>query len=99
MSVHIKNQVIDQVKSTGLFAPQLNESTDVSFFAQLTAFVRYIYNGEFKHEFLCIINLPSKTPEEDIYQTIDTIFKTNDIKWKPLRGLCTGVASAMLGHS
>ena len=75
MSEHIKNQVIDQVKSTSLFALQLDESTDVSSFAQLTAFARHIYNGEFKNEFLCIINLPSKTPEEDIYQTIDTIFQ------------------------
>ena len=75
MSVHIKNQVIDQVKSTGLFALQLDESTDVSFFAQLTAFVCYIYNGEFKNEFLCIINLLSRTCGEDIYQTIDTIFQ------------------------
>ena len=34
--------------------------------------MRYIYNGEFKDEFLCIINLPSRIREEDIYQTIDT---------------------------
>ena len=40
MSEHIKNQVIDQVKSTGPFALQLDESTDVSFCAQLKAFVR-----------------------------------------------------------
>ena len=67
--------------------------------AQLTAFVRYIYNGEFKNEFLCITNLPPTTPEEDFHQTIYTIFKGNDIKWEPLHGLCTGVSSAMLGHS
>ena len=68
-------------------------------FAQLTTFVRYIYNGEFKNEFLCITNLPPTTPEEDFHQTIVTVFKTNDIKWEPLHGLCTGVVSAMLGHS
>ena len=95
MSKHIKDQVIDQKKSAGPFALQLDESTDVSFCAQLTAFVRYIYNGEF----LCIINLPSRTREEDIYQIIDIYFKANDMKWKPLRGLRTGVASAMLCHS
>ena len=80
MSKHIKDQVIDQKKSAGLFALQLDEFTDVSFCAQLTAFVRYIYNGEF----LCIINLPSRTREEDIYQIIDIYFKANDMKWKPL---------------
>ena len=40
--------------------------------APLTAFVSYIYNGEFKHEFLCIINLLSRIRGEDIYQTIHT---------------------------
>ena len=39
MSEHVKDQVIDQVKSSGPFALELDESTDVSFCAQLTAFV------------------------------------------------------------
>ena len=65
MSEHIKEQVIDQVKSAGPFALQLDESTDV-FCAQLTALMRYIYDGEFKDEFLCVINLPSRTREKDI---------------------------------
>ena len=98
MSEYIKDQVIDQMKSTSSFALQLDEYTDVLSFPVLTAFVRYIYNDEFKNEFLCIINLLPRTREEDIYQTIDTVFKTNDIKWEPLRGLCVGVASVMLGH-
>ena len=75
MSKHIKDQVIDQMKSSGPFALQLDKSTYVLFWTQVTAFVSYIYNGEFKHEFLCIINLPFRTCEEDIYQTIDTISK------------------------
>ena len=87
------------MKSAGPFAMQLDESSDDWFCAQLTAFVSYIYNGEFKDEFLCNINLPSITREEDIYQIIDTYFKANAMKWKPLRTLCTGVALAMLGHS
>ena len=40
--------------------------------ARLTAFVSDIYNGEFKHEFLCIISLLSRIRGEDIYQTIHT---------------------------
>ena len=65
------------------------------FCAQLTAFVSYIYDGEFKDEFLCIINLPSRTRGKNIYQTIDTFSKANEIKWEPLRGFCTEVASAI----
>ena len=52
MSEDIKNQVIDQMKSAGLFALQLEESTDVSSCAQLIAFVRYVHKGAFKDEFL-----------------------------------------------
>ena len=49
--------------------------------------------------FCFIINLPSRTRGEDIRHTIDTYFKANDFKQKLFRGLCTGVASAMFGHS
>ena len=99
MSEDIKNQVIDQMKSAGLFALQLNESRDVSSCAQLIAFVRYVHKGVFKDEFLCIVDLPSTTRGEDIFKTIDAFFKANDIKWEQLCGLCTDGALAMLGHS
>ena len=49
----IKNQVVDQMKSAGSFALQVDKSTDVSFCAQLIGFVRYVSNGVFKDEFLC----------------------------------------------
>ena len=99
MSEDIKNQVIDQMKSAGSFALQLEESTDVSSCAQLIAFVRYVHKGAFKDELLCIVDLPSTTLGEDIFQTIDAFFKANDIKWEQLCGLCTNGAPAMLGHS
>ena len=84
MSECIRNQVIDQMKSAGPFALGLDDSTDGSFCAQLTVFVSYTYNDEFKDEFLCIINQQSRTRGEDIYQSVDTYFKANDFKWEPL---------------
>ena len=99
MSEDIQNQVIDQMKSAGSFALQLDESTDISFCAQLIVFVRYVHNGLFKDEFLCILDLPSRTRGEDIFKTIDTFFKANDINWELLCGLCTDGAPAVLGHS
>ena len=97
MSEDIQNQVIDQMKSAGSFALQLDESTDISSCAQLIAFVRYVHNGTFKDEFLCILDLPSRTRGEDIFKTIDTFFKANDIKWELLCGLFTDGAPAKLG--
>ena len=67
MSEDIHNQVIDQMKSAGSFALQLDESTDISSCAQLIAFVRYVHNEAFKDEFLCILDLPSRTRGEDIF--------------------------------
>ena len=99
MSEDIQNQVIDQMKSAGSFALQLDESTDISSCAQLIAFVRYVHNSAFKDEFLCILDLPFRTRGKDIFKTIDTFFKANDIKWELLCGLCTDGAPAMLGHS
>ena len=86
MSEDIKNQVIDQMKSSGSFALQMDESTDVSSCAQLIAFIY-------------IVDLPSTTRVEDIFKTIDAFFKANNIKWEQLCGLCTDGAPAMLGHS
>ena len=72
MSEDIKDQVIKQFEVSGPVAPQLDEFTDASSCAQLTAFVRYIHNGVLKDEFLCCIDLPSRTHGECVCQIIDT---------------------------
>ena len=47
----IKNQVVDQLKSAGLFTLLLDNFTDVSSSAQLVALICYICNCEFKMSF------------------------------------------------
>ena len=71
MSENIKDQVIYQLKLANPFALQLDKFMDVSFCAQLIVFMRYIHNGEFKDKFLYLINLPSKTRGDEIYQAFD----------------------------
>ena len=51
MSINIKEQVINEIKAAGLFALQLDESTDVLSCAQLIVFTRYIHDGTFKEEY------------------------------------------------
>jgi len=77
ISEDVKDQVIDQLRSAGPFALQQDESTDVSSCAQLTGivFIRYIHNGAFQDEFLCVIHLPSRTRGEDVFQAIETFFR------------------------
>nr|XP_027207546.1 protein ZBED8-like [Penaeus vannamei] len=51
MSDDIKEQVVQEIKSAGLFSIQLNESTDIQPCTQLLAFVRYVHK-DLKEEFL-----------------------------------------------
>ena len=54
MSDDIMEQVIQEMKSAplGIFSIQLDESTDAENCSQLLVYVRYIYEGDFKDEFL-----------------------------------------------
>ena len=84
----------------GLFAIQLDESTDVSSCAQLMVFVKYIYNGAFKEEFLFCSALETNTKATDIFEKVSSFFESEDLEWKNLAGCCTDGAPAMSGsHS
>lgn len=54
MARDIKDQVVQEIKTatSGLFAIQLDESTDGSSCSQLTIFERYMDCGSLKEEFL-----------------------------------------------
>ena len=98
----IKSQVVQQIKDApfGLFAIQLDESTDVSSCAQLTVFVKYIYNGAFKAKFLFCSALETNTKATDIFEKVSSFFESEDLEWQNLAGCCTDGAPAMLGcHS
>lgn len=66
MSEEIKAQVINEIKSAGLYSLQLDESTDVAFCSQLLVFARYIHSGEFKEEFLFCTSLQTTTKAADV---------------------------------
>ncbi|XP_042217347.1 protein ZBED8-like [Homarus americanus] len=59
MSDDIKEKVIQEIKlsPTGMFAIQLDESTDVSSCAQLLVFVRYVFLCDIKEEYLSVHSL------------------------------------------
>ena len=72
ISSDIKSQIVQQIKDapSGLFAIQLDESTDVSSCAQLMVFVKYIYNDAFKEEFLFCSSLETKAKAEHIFENV-----------------------------
>ena len=59
MSEDVKLQVVKAVP-LGIFSIQLDESTDASSCAQIICFVRCIYEGDFKEDFLFCLPLPQQ---------------------------------------
>ena len=76
MSDDIKSQIVQQIKdaSFGLFAIQLDESTDISSCAQLMVFAKYVCNGAFKKEFLFCSSLEKNTKAADIFEKVSSFF-------------------------
>ena len=52
MSVDIENNILEKVRSSGRFALQVDESTDISGHAQLLANVRFINGDAITENFL-----------------------------------------------
>lgn len=51
MSVHVKEQILNEIKVSPLFSFQVDEPTDVISCAQLIFFVKYIHSDDIKEEF------------------------------------------------
>ena len=96
ISLNIEEQVVDEIKKS-LFAIQLDESTDVSQFSQLLAFVRYVHGGNFKEEFLFCKPLKLNTRAEDVLEAVNDFFNENGLDWVNLVGITTDDAPTMLG--
>ena len=76
MSNEIKSQVVLKIKDVafGIFALQLEESTDVSPSAMLMVFVEYIYKDAFKEEFLFCSTLETNTKATDNFENVSSFF-------------------------
>ena len=79
----IEEQVIAEICDAPLnkFAFQLDESTDVSSFAQLLVFARYIKDGYFKEEFLFCHCLQSTTRREDVFTEVVEYSEIRGLSW------------------
>ncbi|XP_076803440.1 zinc finger BED domain-containing protein 5-like [Clavelina lepadiformis] len=99
MSADIMEQVIQEMKSAplGIFSIQLDESTDVANCSQLLVYVRYIYEGDFKDEFLFCKPLETTTTARDVFDTVGSFLQNHGIPWENVCGVCTDGAPAMLG--
>lgn len=99
LSEDIKHQVIAEIKEAplGIFAIQLDVSTDISACAQLLAYARYIKDSEFKEEFLFSHPVESTMTGEDIFEVVSNFFEKEGLSWVNMVGCTTDGSTAMLG--
>ncbi len=94
-----KEKVIQEIRSSpaGMFAIQLDESTDVSSCAQLLVFVRYVFLCDITEEHLLCTQLETTRKAADVMEKISSFFRAGRIPWKNCCGVCTDGAPAMMG--
>ena len=99
MSDDIKDKVIQEIKSSpaGMFAIQLDESTDESSCAQLLVFVRYVFLCDIKEEYMFCTQLETTSTSEDVMEKLSSFFEVKSIPWGNCCAVCTDGAPAMLG--
>ncbi|XP_067303566.1 zinc finger BED domain-containing protein 5-like [Pseudorasbora parva] len=97
-AVDIVDQVVEKLKLSGIFALQLDESTDVSREAQLIAFVRYRDISEINEHILFCKKLTGSTIGKDVFHVIDTFFSELNLDWKSCIHVCTDGAASMTGR-
>ncbi|XP_043934413.1 zinc finger BED domain-containing protein 5-like [Protopterus annectens] len=97
MSDDVEMTVIARIKSSNIFAIQVDESTDVANCAILLVIARYLKDNEVEENLLLCHPLSQRTRGEDIFNVIDCYFKEKEINWSNCCGLCTDGAKSMSG--
>ena len=80
-----------------LFALQMDESTDISNHAQLTAFIRVIDEDAIINQFLCCKQLPITTEGQDIFDTITICLEKYGLSWDSCVAIFTDGAPSVVG--
>jgi hypothetical protein len=73
-----------------------DKSTDEGNCAQLLAYEQYVGNDSVEEEMLFSQALKTTTTADNICEAMLKFFKTNELNWKKLVGVCTDGAPAML---
>jgi hypothetical protein len=95
ISQDIESQVIANIKESGLFAIQLDESTHITGRAKLLAFSRFVFNGDIFEKFLFCKPLQETTNFQDMLDVVDIYFSSHDLSWKSC--ICMDSAPSMFG--
>lgn len=97
MASNIKENLMVQLKKSDFFAIQLDESTDITNYAQLMVYVRYISETRINEDYLFCEPLPTRATAAEIFQKLNNFFIENELDWKKCVGFCSDGARAMVG--
>ncbi|GBP26410.1 Zinc finger MYM-type protein 6 [Eumeta japonica] len=96
ISNDIKLTLIEKLRASGVFAPQVDESTDNSGHAHLISNVRYVDRYELKEDFLFCLPLPNHTTGEEIFKVKEECFNEHNLEWHNCISVCTDGPAAMI---
>jgi hypothetical protein len=98
MSEDIGEQLLTRIKCSPKFALQIDESTDVTEFAQLLVFVGYCFEENIQEEFMFCQPFSERCTGSDIFKAVIDYFTVEDISRANCVSMCTGGAAALTGH-
>ena len=99
VSADIESIVLEKVCISGKFALQLDESTDISGYAQLLANVRVVDGDATRENFLFCKALPEKATGEEIFRVASEYLEQGGFAWENCISVCTDGAAAMVGRT
>ena len=97
ISSDIELTLIEKLRLSGVFALQVDESTDISGHGHLISNVRYTDGYEIKEDFLFFLPLPGYTTGEEMFKVTDQYFSEHNLEWHNCISICTDGAAAMTG--
>ncbi|XP_068227419.1 protein FAM200C-like [Palaemon carinicauda] len=99
LSQDIKEQTLELVRASPVFAIQCDETTDIAQCAQFLMYARFVSGNNIKEEILFCCPKESCTTAEAIFKVTSDFFKENKLSWDSLIGVCTDGAPAMMRHN
>lgn len=79
LAAEVKSILIQRIHQSKFFAIQLDESTDVTNFAQLMVYARYEFEQSVEEEFLFCESLSGRTTAAKIFRKVDDFMTSNEI--------------------